>query len=112
MSNDEFYPLSEAAERVKFLTRENRTTDTIYYWRRNGIGGIKLRCRRVGRVYQTCDKWLLDFFVATGQDVPDEDAPPTMEQLRARAGNSARKQMSREEFEQKKADVRKELEGL
>lgn len=60
-SEEDLLPLAKAVELLPDKNGKRIHPSTLHRWRRKGVRGVKLQCRRVGNEWFTSQRYLDDF---------------------------------------------------
>jgi hypothetical protein len=81
--DDRLYPLLQVRH-LPWIDRPNGRLigpRTVWRWKLQGLGGVRLRTTKVGGVVYTCDRWVREFF---DREEPKSGVKPASPTERAR----------------------------
>ncbi len=91
--------MADVPAEVERLTGTRPHHNTIRRWRREGVGGVRLRTIRLGYRYLTSRRWITEFIEASSQKADQEsnsETPQTcLTPSAARANTAAKAELKR-----------------
>ena len=87
--------MSNVPAEVERLTGTRPHRNTIRRWRRDGVGGVRLKTIRLGHRYLTSRRWIAEFIDASSQEPAEVRGTARLSAAAERANATAKAELQR-----------------